>query len=691
MRLLSSTTVISSLCLLLAPASGAADDPEFRVPGRDSEMATLRELFRLHLDAAFTGTTLWDAWLPQATLWASEKKRVQYRDAFLGRRMDSEGYVAMQQHRGMAHSDGWPFPAWQQSTGAGFHFSTAGDEWAVQNFGLKALTSTEGWEITGAETAGIDPAAGLRLKATGDVVSLTTPAFRCGTIVAPFARLEWAARGLAPASQPKLQWLLEGETEWNPERCARFPALRDADGLQFTNVPLYRQPGYAGMLTRYRLTFDRAAGAQIDLKSIITAVDTRHPITNSLYLRGCADYFAWTRDTGFLTANMPRMRKALRFALEEFDVRQEKHVHVRWVGHDGRSGLLVQPDGKVHPRPGHGVGNNYWDLLPFGGRDAIATMYLCDALRQFAALERGIAAHPEWNVPRDDAFNAAELTTLADEMRTAFQKRFWNRDTGRFPGWIDEDQHSWDFGFTFVNLEAIHYDLASPSQAQSIFTWLDGQREVEGDTSRGADIYHWRFAPRATTRRNTVCYVWPWSAPDSIPWGDQVQDGGAVLGFSFHDLMARLKTNGPDDAWKRLREILTWFREVQAEGGYRAYYAKPGRGKLQGGGPPGGLGMDQEFLESVLVPQVMLYGFMGLQAGADGIALAPRLPKDWPSLTIAPVLAHDRVLEITAHQGGRVQITSLRGGGSPMLVRFGNLTAPLPAAAGQTTIELPSP
>jgi hypothetical protein len=51
--------------------------------------------------------------------------------------------------------------------------------------------------------------------------------------------------------------------------------------------------------------------------------------------------------------------------------------------------------------------------------------------------------------------------------------------------------------------------------------------------------------------------------------------------------MARLKANGPDDAWRQLSEIVVWFREVQAEGGYRAYYTRPGRGKLQGGGTVG--------------------------------------------------------------------------------------------------------
>ena len=33
---------------------------------------------------------------------------------------------------------------------------------------------------------------------------------------------------------------------------------------------------------------------------------------------------------------------------------------------------------------------------------------------------------------------------------------------------------------------------------------------VEGDTSTGPDIYHWRFGPRATTRRNLDYYFWGW-------------------------------------------------------------------------------------------------------------------------------------------------------------------------------------
>ena len=667
--------------------------PTFAIPGFESDAKTLEELHALHHPNAYVDCTLWDGWLPRSSLWASETKRLQYLRSLTRRRIDDDGYVAMQQHRGMAHSDGWPFPAWQQSTGIGFHFSTDGEGWAIQNFRLQAAASTDGWEISGAETLGIDPAQGLQLHASEDTIVITTPPFRCGTIVVPFARIEWTATDLPSLAECSIEWLLEGESDWKPSREVTIPHPTPSTQT-YANIPLYRHPEYAGLLTRYRIRIRGASGCNIQLKSLITAIDTRHPITNALFVRGCIDTFLWTKDVPFLKASLPRMRRAIRYALDEFRVETNAHVVVPWVGHDGKSGLVIGSDGKKTLKPGVGVGNNYWDLLPFGAHDAIATMYLADALKSFAALERSLSSHPEWepepisatadramqhnamadramqhNATADRAMqhNATAdramqqrldpdvLDRLVARMRDDFQQRFWDPAKGRFVGWIDRDGKPYDYGFTFVNLEAIDYGMATSEQARSILGWIDGTRVIEGDTSQGADIYRWRFAPRATTKRNIETYGWVWSAPESIAWGDQVQDGGAVLGFSYFDLMARLKTNGPDDAWKRLREILEWFREVQAEGGYRSYYAKPGRGLLQGGGPPGGLGLDQEFLESVMVPQVMLYGFLGFQPTADGYTVHPQLPKDWPSLTITSIRIGNEVIDITAYADGRVE------------------------------------
>jgi hypothetical protein len=593
-----------------------------------------------------------------ATLWTGAMHHSSYRDIFLKRRIDDQGYVSMQQHRGMAHSEGWPFPAWQQSTGVGWHFSVADEAWAIQNFGLQAQATLDDWEVVGAKSLGIDPVRGWQLEADAEVVTITTPRFRCATEVAPFVRLEWSARGLLGDAPPTIAWQLDHQEDWNDDQSMRIsgPVL---ESLEYLNIPLYRAQRYAGAMTRCRLTLNCRPGARVDLKSLITAIDTRQPITNLNFIRACCDYFDWTQDLEFLRRNIARIRIANRFALSEFAIPETRHVRVPWVGHEGRSGLVVASDGSKSVLPGRGVGNNYWDLLPFGGHDGLSTIYAFDALVRLAALERAIAEHPEWSIPTDESdFTSDSLIELADAIRADFQNRFWSAENGRFVGWIDLDGKPYDYGFTFVNLEAIAYGIASADQADQIMAWVDGQRIVEGDTSTGADIYRWRFAPRATTRRNLETYTWVWQSPESIAWGDQIQDGGAVLGFSYFDVMARLKTRGPDDAWRRLQALLRWFAEVQAEGGYRAYYGKPGRGVLQGGGPPGGLGLDREFLESVLVPQVMLYGFLGFQPHPTGFTIDPQLPRDWPSLRVDGIHFHGQVLDITARADGTVSVRS---------------------------------
>ena len=628
-------------------------------------MATLGALFRLH-HSPRTTCTLWDPWLPQAVLWpavgpsgSADAMRAFTRASLLGRRIDGEGYVATQQHRGLAHSDGWPFPLWQQAAGVGWHFSVLHDVFGVQN-GEVPTTSLAGWEFAGLEAGAIDPAAGLSLKFVADHATVTTPGFRVASTSAPFVRVEWSVKKRPEAARAALEWATEESPRFGPERRVEVALPAESDGMRFTMIPIYRHPGYGGTLTRLRFNLDQASGAGIVLKSVITACDSRHPINNPIYLQACADYVDWTNDLGFLQANIDRMRKALRFALDEFAVRQNHCVVVPWVGHDGRSGLTIGPDRKKQIHVGRGIGNNYWDILPFGGKDFQATLYMFHSLKRMADMERIAASHPEWSVGGGGRFDPTDLDRLAGEIRKESGKLFWNDRTGRFVGWIDCDGKAYDYGFTMPNCEAIHLGLATPDQARSIVDWLDGKRTVAGDTSQGADIYHWRFAPRCTTRRNVETYFWAWSNPEDIPFGDQIQDGGAVLGWSYFDLMARIETNGPDDAWQRLKAILAWYDEVRHAGGYRKYYATPGRGTLQGSGTPGGLGLDAEFLESVLVPQVMLYGFMGTTPRPGGLSINPRLPVDWPELTITGVHVQDRVVDLKATQNS-VEVRNVRG------------------------------
>ncbi len=633
----------------------------FDVPGHEKDIARLEELFRLHRVVG-PDTTLWDPWIPMSILWhdtrdapSTESIRATYRARLLQRRIDAEGYVSTQQHEGLAHSEGWPFPLWTQAGGVGWHFTVRGVPYDA-GFGVHLTTNVGTWTLTGAATRELDSARGwsVNLGQPGSEIlnesALTSPEFSLDAKVAPFLRLKWTGRQFGPRTTVRLDWQTAEDATFQPQNRLHFSLPVPTGEAADIDLPVYRHPQWTGHITRLRLTFQNVpAEAELTLLRVFSAIDSRHNINNAVYLQACDDYVRWTGDLDFLRQNLQRMRLALAWAIHEFRIAEKQVVYTTWTGHDGRSGHSVDDTGKRTLKRGVGVGNNYWDLLPFGGEDALATIYYFDALRRMAALERQIERHPEWNLPLGPLrFEPAELLELAQSLQRHGNERFWNKTTRRFIGWRDIEGRVYDYGFTFVNNEAIHYGFASEEHALAIRDWIDGRRTVAGDTSTGADIYHWRFGPRATTRRNVETYFWGWSDPGSIAWGGQVQDGGAVLGFSFHDIMARLETNGPDDAWPRLREVLAWFDEVQAAGGYRAYYADKSRGTLQGGGTAGGLGLDHEFFESALVPQAVLYGFLGFRPRVDGCLIAPNLPASWPSLTTRGIRLHDVTLDVTA-------------------------------------------
>jgi len=239
---------------------------------------------------------------------------------------------------------------------------------------------------------------------------------------------------------------------------------------------------------------------------------------------------------------------------------------------------------------------------------------------------------------------------------------FWNQQNGRFIACIDKNGNKHDYGYTFLNLDTIWYDSANRDHAQQIMDWITGRRIVGGDTCRGKDIYRWRFGPRATTRRNIEWYGQGWWAPESLDWGCQIQDGGAVLGFTFYDLWARLQILGPDNAWQRLMEILAWEEEVHTEGGYRKYYEGGKQGTtLQGGGTCGGLGIDYEFYESSLLPSIIPYGFLGLRARPGGsLVINPQLPKACPEISVNNILYPSAAL-LRSAATKRVKVSSQLG------------------------------
>jgi len=455
---------VSSLVAVAAPVSVPDDFPRFVVPGHDGEMDSLRRLFWLHYQPAGPLIPLWDEWMPKSTLWPAVgsgrelgSMRRRWAAALASRGMNAEGYVHTHQHDGLAHAEGWPFPLWTQAGGIGWHFRGTG----IAGYDAPSATA-EGWQLTRARGGSIGP-KGWEIELTEPRAVAQTPGFSKESRIAPWLRLNWWAIGLEGANC-YVEWTTKEHPEFSAERRAYFgppgtdgqpqaslPIGGDAGKLNTgvvetrTMIPVHRLPGWKGTITGLRIAFDNAGPAKVVVKSFHTACDTRHNINNANFIRGCHDYFLWTRDCSFLRDQIGRVRTAMRFIMREFDTHKRKCVYTTWPGHEGRSGVRYV-DGKKVVVVGEGIGSNYWDLLPFGGEDALATIYYYDALLDLAELEQQVAAHPEWCVATGaDAFDPADLRRHAREVKDYGTKRFWNEKTGRF-GTVDLDGTLHDMG-----------------------------------------------------------------------------------------------------------------------------------------------------------------------------------------------------------------------------------------------------
>jgi len=676
------------------------DFPRFSFAGHDREGQLLsRYLWHHFSHRLFNNRVLFNKeYLTTADLWvggAVDKTRgaaIQeiHRADLSSIVIDDEGYVSTHQHISHAHDRGWPFPLWCQVPGgpwgltAGWHFQDEGVGWIWQYNFLKGLndprfygeTATHGWGLHHVESLGIVDKR-WKLRITGPSPTITSPkgieidAFNC-----PFMQVRWMRPSDASTGPaPYIEWKREGDTDFSEERRVPLVGLGDEykhiTGADHFLAAMYRHPLWRGKIVRLRTGLAPAlVSGGIEIDSFFSVYDTRHTINNPIFILSCWRQFVWTGDVEFLRANMDRMRATLRYQQTEMGGLEYHRIRNPWWGHDGRPSYTINADGTKTSHPGRGIGANYWDLLPFGGDDMYATSQYYGATLAMAEAEEAVRAHPEWGIDTEGDFEPAKLRRHAAEVKSEANELFWDDEAGRFVGCIDCDGAAHDYGFTFLNLDAIWYGIASDEHARRILDWLEGKRIVEGDTSTGEDIYHWRFGPRATTRRNVEWYGQGWTAPESIPWGGQVQDGGAVLGFSFYDLMARLRVLGPDDAWQRLCDILSWEDEVMAAGGYRAYYADGSKGTtLQGGGTAGGIGIDSEFLESSLIPSIVIYGFLGLEPTPDALVIAPRLPSACPEMGVTNVLYHGALLDIRVGPH-RVEVEAKTQPEAPVAIRL---------------------
>lgn len=400
--------------------------------------------------------------------------------------------------------------------------------------------------------------------------------------------------------------------------------------------------------------------------------DTRQSNGTCQWFLSLGNYIASANDNAFLEEMLPKARKAVLFLTHALSGENGLLDIGYFYGHDGIGFSSV--DGKLIRSASHGTGNGYWDILTAPALNLEANLYFYQVLNVMATLEQravdaGITARSvtvKNRMPGGErieyGYTPASLRELAATVKTNIEKDvnpvkqadgtyaneggFYNPLTARFVNGVRPDTGAvLDYGYVMWNQEALTAGIGTDRQRKRIMEWINGDRIVEGDDSTGRDIYLYEFGPRISTKQNATDYAGFYT--DSTTWSEQVQNGGAVLCWSYYDLMSRLQIYGADDMFERFDAIRRWYEKVLDAGGegrlfYSEYYTQVNAyltRKMtdenavsyvrlpdylpdnqnptafviqQNTGTLGSIGLDAEFLENIVLIGAVPYGMFGM-------------------------------------------------------------------------------
>lgn len=326
------------------------------------------------------------------------------------------------------------------------------------------------------------------------------------------------------------------------------------------------------------------------------------------YICAVYNYYIWRRDNNFLLAVLPTAEKVMDYM---------------WNYLSAGNGYLVFP-GASSGLPNAGVPTTWMDCLRTGYISAWENETMYTALMNMSELEAFAR-----NTTKRDLYK-----NMAAVWATNFDNNLWNSATNRYMGWKDSDGGIHDAGYTFINTEALARGLGDTSKAHLIFDWLDNSRAepIAGGVHYGStDIYQCVVAPRANTSRVPDSDWDPWSVSTSLrnnvyKYGLIVQDGGTCLFMNYYDVMARLKWLDADNAYDKLVKMLYRCAGDQWFLGFGTNRKDTSQLRTTNDYGENCWELPNDGIESGISGLSMLYGFMGVQAKANGLNISPKLP-----------------------------------------------------------------
>ncbi len=345
-----------------------------------------------------------------------------------------------------------------------------------------------------------------------------------------------------------------------------------------------------------------------------------HYTYNSIFILAARNYLMQGNNVGEIDANgnvieFMDMKNAQNQTMK---ARLEKAMGYMLHVLDGKNGVLVIKDPRNTGLAGaqNAVASNYWDAMTsFGYISSYENILYYASLNAYADI---LEYYGE---------DATYYRGLAELTKQRFNDTFWDRTKKRYITSINKNGEKLDFGVTYVNFMAATYGLADDIQTRAIYSWMDGERIIESDTSKGEDIYgRFKYAARGNTLDVSKVtdkdgqWYWWYNAEVMSPaqglgaYGNQMQNGGTIFYISYYDLMGRF-TIDKESAFKRFSTIVEEFHVDSLRRNSRTMYGEYVEGILG------------EFPESGLVPYTFVNSIVGLKTTTKGLQISAALPE----------------------------------------------------------------
>jgi len=381
-----------------------------------------------------------------------------------------------------------------------------------------------------------------------------------------------------------------------------------------------------------------------------------HLDNNFNYINAVYECLAWDNGTDFLNKVDYTDNEDADFddASGGLTVLQKTELAYSYIlnGLNGKNGLIIIDDGRCTGEF-HSSSANYWDNLCFGYKDAYEGMLFLGVLKSMQGIYT-MSGNSE---------KAETCSNLLFKAKTDYDATYWNSEKGRYICTVSKSGKVMDYGLTFLNTEALYYGAGNQSKANKIYSWIDGERVVEGDTLTGLGILdNFKISPVVNTvavesikeynETDRKYYNW-WHAPQAInpytnaKYGQHCENGGTIFYTAFFENMSRIKYGKTESALQRFITIADEYGKDELMRDPKNDFAQEWV-----------VGVIGEFPESGLVPLVYVKGFMGVNATCSGLEIKPNIPTEYDTMGCKKIRYGKKNFTITENRGKSIILES---------------------------------